>query len=223
MLRALASVNYYAASREQLTEECGGKFGWVFNSERFVGAGVVERHVAPQRQDSRPGLAVHEEFSSGASRRGDDAVVETVVVGKGRDTDKGLLARTIGGQDVHEDDLVGDGERGNGCAVRPHEIILAPAFTVAFEGEIGVVGDNVAVHILHAFLYEGVGERLQRLNGMIVALRSQVVGKFASGEIGVAVSDQQEISIEPTVTVERGSSFDGGAKLVLRTDQRQCG
>src|ERR1700704_4245077 len=58
---------------------------------------------------------------------------------------------------------------------------------------------------------------------MIVALGAQVVGQLAPGEIGVAVSDQQQVAIEPTATVERGSGFDGGTKLVLRTDERERG
>ena len=136
---------------------------------------------------------------------------------------KAFSPGAVGGQNVDEDDVVVDGERGNGRAVGPDQVVLAPTFAVALEGEVGVVGDDVAVDEFHAFLHERVGERFERLNGIVVALGAEIVGKFASGEIGIAVADQNEISVEAAVAVERAGGFDGGAELVVGTDQRERG
>jgi len=56
-------------------------------------------------------------------------------------------------------------------------------------------------------LHQGVGERFQGLNGMVVTLCAEVIGQLASGEIRVAVSDEQQVAIEPSVSVERGGGF----------------
>src|SRR5208337_662983 len=47
--------------------------------------------------------------------------------------------------------------------------------------------------------------------------------QFTSGEIGIAVADEHDISVQTTVAVERAGGFDGGAELVVGTDQRERG
>src|ERR1035438_3047275 len=43
--RALMPIDSDATLLKQLTEDAGGKLGWIFDGERFSGAGVVERQV----------------------------------------------------------------------------------------------------------------------------------------------------------------------------------
>src|SRR5208283_3567343 len=101
--------------------------------------------------------AVYEKFPAGSGGRGDDAIVDAVIVGEGLGADKGFFAGAIGGHDVDEDDIVIDGERGDGRTIGPDEIVLAPAFAITLESEIGVVGDDVAVDELDALFDERVG------------------------------------------------------------------
>ena len=68
--------------------------------------------------------------------------------------DEGAFADAISGKDVDENYVVIDGERGHRRAVGPDEIVLTPAFSVALEGEIGIVGDQVAVYVLHSLLHQ---------------------------------------------------------------------
>jgi len=68
--------------------------------------------------------------------------------------DEGTFPDAIGGKNIHENYVVIDGERGNRRAVSPDKIILAPAFAVTLESEIGVVGDQVAIYILHSLLHQ---------------------------------------------------------------------
>ena len=51
------------------------------------------------------------------------------------------------------------------------------------------------------------------------ALAAEIVGEFASGEIGIAVADEDEISVQPAVAVESAGGFYGGAELVVGADQ----
>ena len=171
----------------------------------------------------RTGLAVDEKLAPGAGRSGDDAIVEAVVIGERLDADKRFFAGAIGGQNIDEDHVVVDGKGGNGSAVVPDQVVLAPTFAIALEGEIRVVSNDIAVDKFHAFLHERVGQRFQSLNGIVVALGLEIVGKFASGEIGIAVADEDEISVQTAVAVERTGGFDGGAELVVGPDQRQRG
>ena len=112
-----------------------------------------------------------------------------------------------------------------GAPSGPDQIVLAPTFAVALEGEIGVVGDDVAVHVLHAFLRQRVGQLLEHANGMIVALGMQSVGQLAAGKIGIAAAHQHQISGEAAVGVEGAVGFDRGLESVVRPDQRhgRCG
>ena len=68
--------------------------------------------------------------------------------------DEGAFADAISGKDIDENYVVIDGESGNRRAVGPDEIVLTPAFAVALEGEIGIVGDQVAVYVLHSLLHQ---------------------------------------------------------------------
>ena len=72
-------------------------------------------------------------------------------------------------------------------------------------------------------MHECVGEGFEGLNGIVVALGAEIVGEFASGEIGIAVADKHEISVKAAVAVESAGGFDGGAELVVGTDQGQRG
>ena len=94
--------------------------------------------------------------------------------------DSGRLAGAVGRQNVDKDYIVIDGEGGNGSTVGPDQVVLAPTFTVALESEIGVISDDVAIDEFHTFLHERIGERFKRLNGIVVALRFEIVWKFAS-------------------------------------------
>ena len=215
----LLAVDRDAAHFQQLAEQFRRKLRRIFDGEGFVGAGIAQRHVAPKGQHRGAGFAIDEYFPARAGGRGHDAIVDAIVVGKRRNADEGAVAGAIGGQDVHENYVVVDGERGNRSAVRPHQIVLTPTFAVTLEGEVGIVGDDVAVHVLHAFLRQRVGQLLEHANGMIVALGMQSVGQLAAGKIGIAAPHQHQVSGETAVGVESAVGFDRGVKSVVRTDQ----
>ncbi len=61
------------------------------------------------------------------------------------------------------------------------------------------------------------------LDRIVIALGFEVVGQFASRKIGIAVANEDEISVETAVAVERAGGFDGGAEFVIGADQRQRG
>ena len=180
---------------------------------------VSQRHVAPESQRGGAGFAIDKDFPARARGRGHDAIVDAVVVGKRRNADEGAIAGAIGGQDIHENHIVIDGERGNRSAVRPHQIVLRPTFAVAFEGEIRIVSNDIAVHILHAFLGQRVGQLFEYANGMVIALGMQRVGQLAAGKIRIAASHQHQVSRETSVGVEGAVGFDRGVKSVVRPDQ----
>ena len=79
-----------------------------------------------------------------------------IVVSEGNDGDKSPLACAVRRQDVDEHHVVVDGEGRHGSAIAPYQVVLTPALAIAFEGEVGVIGDQIAVDILHALLDEAV-------------------------------------------------------------------
>src|SRR5271167_3105843 len=108
-------------------------------------------------------------------------------------------------------------------AIGQYQVVLTPPFSVALEGEVGVVGDDVAVDILHALLDQRVRELFEHLNGMIVARGMQVVRQFAAGKIRVAASDQDQIAGEASVFVENPAGLDSCARCVVWPNQCQSG
>ena len=153
VMGSLTPVNRDATFFQQATEKLRCKFRGIFDGQRLIGALIVQRHIAPQRQDGRSGLAIDKDFAAGPSRRGNDPVINAVVIGERRHTDEGPLARAIRRQDIHEYDIVIDRKGRNWCSVAPHQVILAPAFAVAFKCKVRVIGNDVTVNVLHAFLY----------------------------------------------------------------------
>ena len=57
---------------------------------------------------------------------------------------------------------------------------------ITLEGEIGVVGDDIAVNVLDTLLHERIGQLLEHTNGVIITLGVQRVGQLASGKVGIA-------------------------------------
>ena len=55
--RTLIPVDHNAAFLEQPAEQPSGKLGRIFDGQRFVGARIIERHVAPERENCRSRLA----------------------------------------------------------------------------------------------------------------------------------------------------------------------
>ena len=153
MTGTLFPVNSDATGLQQLTEYRCSKLSWILDGEILVCTRIIERHIAPQSQDRGPGLTINENLAASAGGRGDDAIVNAVVIRKRCDADEGTVARTISWKNAHENYIVIDGESRNRGTVIPHQIILAPTFAIAFEGEIGVIGHDVAVNILDAFLH----------------------------------------------------------------------
>src|SRR5947208_16961829 len=98
-------------------------------------------------------MTVDEDLALGATWRGDDSIINSIIVCKWRNADERPLAHAVAGQNIHEHHVVIDRERGNRGTVIPHEIVLAPSLTVALEGEVGIVGDDIPVHVLHTLLH----------------------------------------------------------------------
>src|SRR5947207_10669067 len=147
---------------------------------------MIEWHVAPQGQKSGTGFTVAEDLALGAAWRGDDSIINSIIVCKWRNADERPLAHAVAGQNIHEHHVVIDRERGNRGTVIPHEIVLAPSLTITLECEIRVVRDDVSVYVLHALLHQLIGELFEHLYGLLVAGSVQRVGQFASREGGVA-------------------------------------
>ena len=72
-------------------------------------------------------------------------------------------------------------------------------------------------------MHERVGKRFEGLNGIVVALGAEIVGEFASREIGITAADEDEISVKAAVAIESAGGLDGGAELVIGTDQGERG
>src|SRR5262249_50228165 len=52
---------------------------------------------------------------------------------------------------------------------------------------------------------------------------ADVVGKLAAGKRGIAPPDQNHVTGESAILVERSVGLDGGAEFVVRANQRQGG
>src|ERR1700756_3526318 len=221
--RALVTVDSDAAPLQQTAEQLGGELGWILDGERLIGSGVIERHIAPEGKHCGTRFTVDEDLSARACGSGDDAIVDAVVVRERGYAYERTFSGSVGGQNVYEDDVVIDGERGNRCAIGPDEVILAPTLSIALKGEVRIVGDDVTIYVFHPFLYQRVGEVFQNLDRVLVSLRAQVVGQFSSGEVGITSTDQEEISCEAAVAVQSASGFNRGVELVIGTDQCECG
>ena len=61
---------------------------------------------------------------------------------------------------------------------------------------------------------------LQDLNGMIAALRAQVIGQRSPGKVGIAAPDQHEIAGEAAIAIQHAGCFYRGMKLVIGAYQR---
>src|SRR5438034_11517106 len=96
-----------------------------------------------------------------------------IVLAEGPEYEVCTLANTIGGKDVDENYVVINGKCGNRRPVGPDEIVLTPAFAVALESEIGVVGDQVAIYVLHSLSRQFVRQLFQHLARMVVAFGAQ--------------------------------------------------
>src|SRR5581483_12504892 len=92
-----------------------------------------------------------------------------------------------------------------------------------FEGKIRVISHNVTVNVLQALLHQAVGQFFKHLDWIFVTLSADVIGKLAPGKIGIATSDQYEVSSQTTIAIERSGGFDCCMKLVIRSHQRDCG
>src|SRR5581483_11522523 len=180
--RALLSVNLDTTALEQLGKQSCRKLRRILDGQRLGRTRIVYRQAAPKGEQRGAGLAVDVDVASGARGSGNDAVVHLVIRGERRDVDKGAFPGAVAGKHLDEDHVVVDGQGGNGSAVGPYQVVLAPAFAVALEGEVGVVGHHVTVDVLEPFLHQAVGKSLEHLDGMVVALGAQRVGQFASGE-----------------------------------------
>ena len=164
-----------------MPEQCRGKFGGIFNRQALIHTTVIHGYRSPEGQRGRAGFAVDVDFAAGTSRRGKQSIVNSVVVSERSDADECAISCAGAGKNIHEDHVVVDGESRNGCAIGPDEIILAPPFTVALEGEVGVVGDNIAVNVFHAFLGQFIGKLFQNADSVGVTLSMSVVGQLAAG------------------------------------------
>src|SRR5277367_4907669 len=136
-----------------------------------------------------------------ACRGGDGFIVEgdgIVREGWVPGGDDGISSCSAGG-DVQVADVVVYRQRGDGGAVVPHEIVLGPALSVAFEGEEGVVGDDGSVERADAaggYLSSEIVKRLERRVGPI---GMRVVGVGTAGERRVSAADEAECAAQASV------------------------
>src|SRR5207245_7531754 len=193
---------------QQAPEQLSRKCRRIFDRERLVGAFIVDGHLAPKGQRGGARLAIEKDAPCRARGRGHDSIVDTVVVGKWNDGDECSFARAIRGQNIHEHHIVINRERRNRSAVAPYQVILAPAFAIALKREVGIIGHQVTVNVLHALLYQAVGEVLEHLDGMFIALGAKIVGQLAYGEIRIAASNQTKIAAKAAMLVEKTIGLD---------------
>src|SRR5579863_8183622 len=112
MVCSLLAVDGNTALLQQLMKKCSSELRGIFNRQSLVSARIVERHIAPQGQQSRAGFTVDENFSRDTRGRGDDAIVNFVILREWRDADECTLSHMIGWLDVYENNIVVNGERG---------------------------------------------------------------------------------------------------------------
>ncbi len=112
-------------------------------------------------------------------------------------------------------------DRGDGSTKGEEQIAHAPTCRVGIEGDVAIVGDDVTVHFFQPARdcrIRHVGKNF--LSGPIV-FNFSVERKFAIRKIGIAASDEKQISREFPVAVERGRCFEGGVKTIARTESGQ--
>ena len=106
------------------------------DGQRLGCSRIIHGQAAPQGKQRRSRLAIDMNVASRARGRGDDAVVHLVIGRKRRDVDECALPCAVAGKNLDEDNIVIDGERRDGSAIGPYQIILAPTFAVALKGEV---------------------------------------------------------------------------------------
>ena len=168
---------------KHLAEGEGGEFGGIFDGEGEVHPFVIHGDRAEEADDLRSGLAIESDLGLGAGGAGDGGVLQRVVrdgrIPGGRDGISG--SRT--GHQVEIDDIVVDGERRDGCAVVPLQVVPSPSFAVALEGKERVVAHHSSSHFVdEAAFGDLAGEVLKRLKRRIGALGLPGIGPGAAGD-----------------------------------------
>src|SRR5262249_2226590 len=124
-------------------------------------------------------------------------------------------------RNVHKQNVVVDRQRRNGSSVGPHQVVLRPALAVALKGEVGIVGDDIAVDHFQALAHQVIGQILEHLDRNIASLGAEVVWENAAGKIRIAASDENQVSIQPAIDINDGAGFDRSTKLVIGANERQ--
>src|ERR1700743_48510 len=172
-----------AMGSQRLCEAVAGEFCGVLNGDAEAGGFTACRDGSKSAQECLVGLAVETEMLLRPGRRSDGFVLQSggvirqpgVPTGDGRIASSGARGQS---QVVH---VVIDGERGDGCAVIPLQIILTPSLAVTFVDEESIVGPHGSVECAKAACGHLRGEIVERMKWRIGSFGVAVVRISASG------------------------------------------
>src|SRR5262249_13204888 len=128
MLRARPAEHLHAARDQQLPEEMSGELGRVFDGKLFAGGLGIDGKGTPQDDGVGTGIAADADVLYRPGSRGEDAVLDLVVVGVRVDLEQGLVACLCARIDIEEQNVVVHTESRDRRSVVPLQIVARPAF-----------------------------------------------------------------------------------------------
>ena len=194
MTRIDFAGNYDAAGLQQSSKNMCGELSRGFYGERLADSCILQRDRSPEQHFIRSRITMNANLVlSGGG--GHNVVVEFVIVAGGINCDCRFLARLCSRTDFHEQYIVIEAERRNRSAINPLQIILRPAFGIAFRGIKRVIANQVSINDLHAFLGHLTSQIFQYLRMRRDALGLELIGHDAAGDIRVATAHNHHVAL----------------------------
>ena len=190
----------------------------LFDGQSFIITGIPQRNRSPESEFQRSRFAQHADVSRDSARCCSDKISHRVVAGVRIKCEQRPLSNAIGRFETRKDHIVIDRQGRNRRAVIPHQIVLRPAFAVALVYEIAVIANDVAIDHSHAGCGHLVDEFVEHSRMLGYALGLLRVWQNASGEIGIASSDENQVTGNAAAAVRRTGGFNRRREFVIRAD-----
>ncbi len=152
-----------AAQHQRLPERGRSELGGIFDGHRDMetrggrGTPGAHHHGAGAALEAGVGLI--------AGLNGRHTIVDGIVVDIRRPCGLGCAGHGCIGRDSELVGIFVEGERGDGCAVAPLQLVPAPTQRVGLVEEVGVVADHVAVDGAHSRLLNLLGKQVEDGHG----------------------------------------------------------